>query len=197
MTHTSASPVVAILLAAGASRRFGANKLLAELPNGESLGLHSAAQLCDGPDELLVIVNSADSDSAAMFRQAGYATLVAPDAADGMGHSLAHGIKQRPEALAWLVCLADMPLVQRTTVSAICDHLRQGANIVVPRYRGSEGHPVGFSRKHRDALINLQGDRGARSLRQQESSHTLYLDVEDAGVLRDFDTPDALSKLQL
>jgi len=49
---------------------------------------------------------------------------------------------------------------------------------------------VGFGAEHREALMSLDGDSGARSLLM--SGRGVRLDVDDAGVLRDVDTPGDL-----
>ncbi|MGC2038161.1 MAG: nucleotidyltransferase family protein, partial [Paraburkholderia caledonica] len=47
---------------------------------------------------------------------------------------------------------------------------------------------------YRDALLRLDGDSGARSLLGSE--RVMRLDVDDAGILRDIDTPDDLRALR-
>ena len=58
---------------------------------------------------------------------------------------------------------------------------------------GQRGHPVGFGIEHRDALLALDGDTGAKSLLM--SQHVTRVDVGDPGILRDVDTPDDLRKV--
>ncbi len=65
--------------------------------------------------------------------------------------------------------LGDMPYIRRETLAtAESAHGRRArrprACIVVPMFRGSAGHPVGFSREFFAELIALTGDRGARSV---------------------------------
>jgi molybdenum cofactor cytidylyltransferase len=52
---------------------------------------------------------------------------------------------------------------------------------------------VGFSAEHRDALLALDGDSGARAL--LTSQRVMRLDVDDDGILRDVDTPEDLREL--
>jgi molybdenum cofactor cytidylyltransferase len=83
-----------------------------------------------------------------------------------------------------------MPRIAVSTVEAVARTLDGGASIVVPFYQGQRGHPVGFGSEHRDALIGLDGDTGARALL---STHQVArLDVDDPGILRDVDTPEDL-----
>jgi molybdenum cofactor cytidylyltransferase len=52
---------------------------------------------------------------------------------------------------------------------------------------GRRGNPVGFGRVHLQALLALQGDRGARGLLQ--SCPVTEVAVDDPGIFRDIDTP--------
>jgi molybdenum cofactor cytidylyltransferase len=61
--------------------------------------------------------------------------------------------------------------------------------IVVPRFAGTAGHPVGFSRDFFAELIALTGDRGARAVIDAHSSLVQRIDVEDPGVVTDIDQP--------
>ena len=66
--------------------------------------------------------------------------------------------------------------------------------MVVPRYEGQQGHPVGFAPSCRQALLQLTGDHGARAVVAQ---HTVSrLDVEDEGCVLDVDTVEALAMAQ-
>jgi molybdenum cofactor cytidylyltransferase len=110
-----------------------------------------------------------------------------------MGASLAAGIQASEDAEGWIVALADMPRIQIATIEAVARALDGGAPIVAPYYNGQRGHPVGFGAEHRDALLSLDGDSGARAL--LDSQRVMRLDVDDAGILRDIDTPEDLRAL--
>ncbi len=108
----------------------------------------------------------------------------------GMGDSIACGVAATPDASAWLILPADLPLIQANTLSAVALALQQHA-VVVPRYQGQSGHPVGFDASCGAALLKLTGDQGARAVVAQHTVHRL--DVADAGCVLDVDTVDALA----
>lgn len=58
---------------------------------------------------------------------------------------------------------------------------------------GRQGHPVVFGRTFWPELMRLTGDEGARSVLRSHRDCCVLLEVDDAGVLRDVDTPDALA----
>ena len=73
----------------------------------------------------------------------------------------------RADADGWIVALADMPWIAPATI-ARGDARRATARRSWRRcYRGERGHPVGFARAYRAALVALSGDEGRarRSLR--------------------------------
>lgn len=111
----------------------------------------------------------------------------------GMGDSIACGVAATPDAPGWLILPADLPLIQPYTLLAVAEALQKHA-VVVPRYEGQHGHPVGFASPCREALLQLAGDQGARAVVAQ---HPVYrLDVADEGCVLDVDTVDALIQVE-
>ena len=111
----------------------------------------------------------------------------------GMGDSIACGVAATPDAQGWLILPADLPLIQPSSLSAVAEALQQQA-VVVPRYAGQQGHPVGFARSCRDALLALTGDHGARAVVAQH--RVCHLDLDDEGCVLDVDTLDRLALVQ-
>ena len=188
-----------ILLAAGRGARFGGDKLLAALPDGAldlpvgiAMGVAAAMHLASALPESIAVVRPGDRALADALRGAGLRIVECRDADEGMGRSLASGVIATRDAHAWVVALADMPWIAPATIRALADALAAGASIAAPVYRGMRGHPVGFSRRHFDSLCALEGDAGARSILAAHSDELTLLDVDDAGIVRDVDTPAAL-----
>lgn len=189
--------VVGILLAAGFSTRFGTNKLLAPLPGGAAEGgapvaVASARHLAEALPESVAVVRPRAQKVAQLLREAGCRTVVCKNAAQGMGTSLAAGVRAAGDADGWVVALADMPFVRAETIRRIAMALEEGAAIAAPAFGGERGHPVGFARRFRDDLLALTGDEGARQiLKAYPECVTLY-ESDDRGVLRDIDVPGDL-----
>ena len=112
-----------------------------------------------------------------------------PYADEGMGASLAWGVRASPVASAWIVALADMPWIAPQTIVFVVDALRGGAVLAAPRHDGMRGHPVGIAASFFGELIALSGDEGAKHLLGAHAASLRCIDVDDAGVLRDIDTP--------
>lgn len=182
--------LIGIVLAAGRGRRFDPlgieNKLLQRLPDGTPVVGACARTLLQLTPHVLAVVRPGERAVADLLQQLGCEVTVCEDADAGMGHSLAHAVKQSPTAAGgWLVALGDMPFVTLETLRRLQAGLASGADIVAPVYQGQRGHPVGFSARHAAALGALSGDVGARALLAQ--GPVRLIDVDDAAVLRDID----------
>ncbi|MDD3650439.1 nucleotidyltransferase family protein [Immundisolibacter sp.] len=188
------APTVGILLAAGAGTRFGGDKLLAPL-HGRPLVLHALAALQTAVDGVIAAVRPGDDALRAILHAAGARVVICPQAADGMGHSLACAARQVPAGHQGLVALGDMPAIQPGTMRRVREALEAGAAIAVPVYCGRRGHPVGFAAQVVPALTALGGDQGARALLLQHRGEVLEVPVDDAGIVADVDTPADLASV--
>lgn len=181
--------IVGVLLAAGSSSRFGADKLLHLLDDGTAVAQRSARALHTALPTSVAVVQDVRSELASRLRDEGLRTVACPSAAAGMGASLAAGVAAEPGAAGWVIALADMPFVAPQSIAAVADALRQGAAIAAPQHCGRRGHPVGFARRFRDDLLALSGDSGARGLLAAYAEQLVALACDDPGVLLDIDAP--------
>lgn len=187
------SGIAGILLAAGASRRFGANKLLQPLAGGEAVGVAAARNLVAAVPAAVAVVRPGDRALADALAGAGLQIVENPVADTGLGTSLAAGVAATPDASGWIVALADMPWIRPDTIAALADALRDRASLVAPTYDGRRGHPVGFAARWRAALLALTGDRGARDIVATHADVLTLLRTRDAGVLCDVDRASDLT----
>lgn len=185
--------IVGILLAAGASRRFGADKLNQCLADGVPVAVQACRNLLAGSDEVVAVLRPGSEILAARLRAEGAEIVICVDADQGMGNSLARGVNARPSAAGWLIALADMPWIAPTTIRQIAAALRSGAVIAAPSWQGQRGHPVGFAGSLQAELANLSGDAGAKAVVQAHRQRLRLVECNDPGVIRDIDTPADLT----
>lgn len=197
MTAHTPEDIGIILLAAGQSRRYAGDKRLARLPDGRTLLQASIAAVPATVTQRLLILRPGDEHLAAQFSEQ-WETLIVENAQDGMGESLAaaarHLQQHRPGWQGALIALGDMPAVAEASFTAIQQALCEQP-IVVPHYQGQRGHPVGFQRRFFCELGQLSGDSGARQLLQRHANDCYPLHCDDAGILYDIDTRDAMRKV--
>ena len=194
--------VVAVVLAAGRGRRFGAGtKQLADL-DGRPLVAHAVdTALAAGADRVIVVVgHDGDAVAAAAREAAGDSDIevvVNPDHAAGQGTSVAAAARavaagaSLPDAL--VVLLADQPQVRPEAVRAVGAAVTTGAAAARASYADRASHPVAFAPGILDRLTALTGDDGARQLFDElDVVHVLVGGLAPP----DVDTPDDLAELR-
>lgn len=197
---SAASSPVGVLLAAGLGSRFDPTgsslKLLQPVRAGRHGGIPvvaaAARNLRSAVGRTLAVVRPRDHphqrDLHALLEREGCELVICAQAEQGMGASLACGIRASRDADAWIVALGDMPAIAPSSIAAVVDALRAGQVTAAPAYRGQRGHPVGFSSRCRNALLACEGDRGARAVLAEFTPHLIA--VDDDGILFDVDYPD-------
>jgi molybdenum cofactor cytidylyltransferase len=185
-----------LLLAAGQGRRFGADKLTAQLADGTPVGVAAARNLLAAGCDVLAVVRVPGAGVGPALAALGVEVVGCADARFGMGHSLACGVRASVAADGWLVALADMPFVRPETIAAVARAVTAGAEIAVPTVAGRRGHPVGFAARWRPELLALQGTVGARALLAANPDRIVSVPVDDPGALRDIDRPADLAAAQ-
>jgi molybdenum cofactor cytidylyltransferase len=181
------APIVGILLAAGSASRFGGDKLLALLPDRRPIGVAALEHLAAVVDTVVAVVRPHDHALMATYAARGARIATCWRAADGMGVSLAWGVRAAPVAAGWVIALADMPWVQPATIALVTAALRKGALVAAPSCHGTRGHPVGFAAACYAELTTLVGDEGARPIVARHQA--VLIETGDAGILRDVDIP--------
>ena len=184
--------IAGVLLASGASRRFGSDKLLASLA-GRAVVRWSAEALASAVDTLYVVV---PTESAALRDALGgldVRWVTNDDADSGMASSIRAGIAALPfDAEAAFIALGDQPLLDSSVVVRLLARWRQvDARAVAPVYEDGRGHPVLFGSSLYPFLRALDGDTGARELLEWLGDDLATVAIAGRMPL-DVDTPDAL-----
>lgn len=190
--------VVAVVLAAGASRRFGSPKLVAPL-DGRPLLQHALdAVAAAGLDDVVVVLGSEAPAVEAAIAWRGERRLVNPRPQDGLSSSLRIGLDaaaEDPATEAVLVVLGDQPSVRPDVLAAV---LAAGEAtdrpLVRVRYADDAApNPVLVRRAAWALAAGLEGDRGLGPLLDLRPE--LVAEVPVAGRNPDVDTPDDLARL--
>ena len=185
--------IVGLLLAAGSATRFGSDKLQHALPHGVSIAVQSARQLKSELERVVAVVRPDSDQLISNLKAERCEVVVCENAAEGMGASLACAARAAGEADGYLIALADMPFLRRTTIAAVRDALAGGAPLVSPYFRARRGHPVGLSHEFFHELVALRGDEGAKRLLAAHEKQMVKIPVGDPGALRDIDRPEDLA----
>jgi len=191
MPKTTNEKTAALVLAAGLSRRFGANKLLADW-HGRPLVTYAVDAACAAPVDHVIAVTGHEADKAASAILA-HATrpvrlVQAPHYAEGMAMSLRAGIAAlEPDVQAVVVFLGDMPDVPHHVAANVLKAVLEGAPAAAPVLQGRRGHPAAFHADLFPALRTLSGDEGAKSVFSGLGEAWMRVPCDDPGVLFDVD----------
>ena len=190
--------IAGLLLAAGRSRRFGSDKLLAPL-GGRPVIRWSAEALAEAVDVLYLVAPPGAPELVRALDGIQVVVVEHPGRDQGIGTSIAAGIgAMGPDVEAALIALADQPLMDGAVARRLGERWRadgEQARAVAPSYRDGRGHPVLFARSCFADLEALQGDSGARAL-LDAMGEALALVPVDADAPRDVDTPAMLELLE-
>jgi len=181
-----------ILLAAGQSTRFGSSKLLHPLADGTPMAVAAARVLKAALPRSIAVVADARGELAGCLAAEGLTIVSNPRATAGMGTSIACGVGASRDAGGWVIALADMPFIPPGIVQAVVAGLARGVDIIAPVCGGRRGHPVGFAARHGPALMQLQGDTGARGIITANRNRLELIETADTGIITDVDTPGSL-----
>lgn len=184
--------IAGLVLAAGAARRFGTPKQLAEL-DGRPLLEHVLAALAAAPLDRVVVVLGAYADEIrARVDLHGAQSVVCVDWAEGQSASLRSGIVAvEAEARAIAVALGDQPFLSPHAVARVLAARGRGCDAVRATYEGRPGHPIVLERALLPRLTALTGDAGAREV----LAHSKVRDVDCGGLGRPDDV-DTLEELE-
>jgi CTP:molybdopterin cytidylyltransferase MocA len=191
--------IAACILAAGAGRRMGQEKADVQLA-GRSfaallLNTFESAQM--GP--LYVVARAETAVLETACAEHGAQLLLNPDPERGMLSSLhvcLQALMQRPDAASiagLFVNPVDCPRVHRDTIAQLGREFEtRGAPLVLPVHNGRRGHPVLFGATVFAELLQAPLEVGARAVVWAHAAERLEVEVNDAGVLDDLDTPAAV-----
>ena len=116
---------------------------------------------------------------------------------EGMGDSIAAGVRATRGAAGWLILPGDLPLVQPDTLRRVAAALA-GHGVVLPHYLGRQGHPVAFAADCAAALLALNGPQGAATIARalHAANRAFELELDDPGSVTDIDTVHDLARAE-
>ena len=194
----SAEPnhVHVVVLAAGASTRFGSTKQLVRV-NGRPL-MHTvvsrAVELAG--HSVTVVLGAHAGELAPLLKHTPAAVTVNRNWSEGIASSIREGLAHTPAtADAVLFLLADQAAVTTEDLRRLMGAWRRNpTGIAVAQYAGNMGVPAIFPRWCFRELNELRGDRGAQPLMQRHTDRLVRLPMPSAEL--DIDRPEDLLALE-
>ena len=198
----AARSVHAVLLAAGASRRMGTDKLLMDIGGKTVLEVSLGNHLDSSLVGVCVVVPGwlegfREITARAADRRAAFVEMPRPCE---MSASLKAGwswVRDNTESRGIMISLADQPLVTAQTIDLLVEAcLASDRPFCVPTYRGRRGHPVVIGREFDEDVMQLGGDRGAKEILARRPELIVEVEVRSDEVLVDLDRLEDLEEVR-
>lgn len=190
--------IALVLLAAGDSRRFGANKLLAKI-DGKPMYRCLADEVRSLPEDLFFrkLVVSQYDEILEDLSGCGFEAVKNRRSDLGISHSIHLAIQQlskgdRPyTAVCFAVC--DQPWLRGETVMKLIyewEKSQKGLGCLF--CRGRDGNPAVFAGSYEKELLSLTGDVGGRVVIHRHEEDLFRYEIADSRELEDVDVREAL-----
>ena len=175
-----------ILLASGFGRRFGSNKLMAEI-DGKQMYRHILERLrCAAMEpvcghEITVVVVSQYEEILDTARDYGMKAVMNAEAAEGISASIRLGILNAPDSEWYFFFTADQPYLQEATIRGFAEAVADGGerlDLATVHAGGMPGSPTAFHKRYRDDLLALRGDVGGRKILKQHPEDVMWYEVD-------------------
>lgn len=185
----------AIILAAGASTRFGKPKILLDWRGKPLIRKAVEDALLSGLSQVTVVIGAVVDPVIEILRGLPVNIVVNERWQEGQSASIQAGLAAlRDDAGSAIFLLADQPAVSPELLRRLIErHAATLAPIVAPRVQGKRGNPVLFDRDLFAELLQIQGDTGGRVLMNRYGLE--HVDWDDPRLLLDIDTPEDYQKL--
>jgi molybdenum cofactor cytidylyltransferase len=182
----------AIVLAAGASTRFGSPKQLVRIAGRPLLhtAVTRASEIVGGA--LIVVLGCGAAELAALLKHSPGSIVINQQWREGLASSIRAGVARLPLTCSGaMLLLADQPAVTADDLRRLAGTWRKQPHyIAAALYSGAMGVPAIFPRSLFGKLCELRGDRGARMLLRRNADRAVRVPMPSAEL--DIDTPEDL-----
>ena len=189
---------VAILLAAGESRRMGQLKALLPWQGGTLLGCQISSLLQAGIHQVVVVLGHQREVLLPLLEgQDGVIPVFNPDYRAGKTTSIKTGIKavldfpQTAEAQTLVLLNVDQPRTRQTISTLLSRHESSSCLITIPVFQGKGGHPLILDCSLLPELLEIEEEsQGIRAVVRRHEERLQRVEMDAAEVLWDLNTPE-------
>ena len=191
--------VAGIILAAGASTRYGQPKQLLDW-DGVPLLAHVADEAqAAGLSPVIVVLGGHAETARPVLGERPVHVVMNWRWKEGLSTSVQVGLTALPpQTDATILLQCDQPLLTADLLRAIVGRFEEtGAAIVHPVHAGRRGTPTLFHRRLFPELAAVSGDQGGRALIATHADEVATVEVSDPDLLADIDTPADYERLKV
>jgi molybdenum cofactor cytidylyltransferase len=187
--------IAGIILAAGASSRYGKPKQLLDYHGKPFVSVVAETALRAGLAKVIVVTGAHASGVTPAVEDMHVTIVHNPNWEDGQSTSIKAGMSQMdPETGGAIFLLADQPQVSVELLRALVErHSQDLPSVLAPYVFDQRANPLLFDRVTFPDLFTIQGDTGGRAILSKFSPR--YVNWYDRRLLLDVDTPDDYQNL--
>ena len=186
-----------VILAAGASQRMGRPKALLDY-RGQTFIDRLILVVSEVSDPVIVVLGY-HADTIRPHIKSHARIVINPLPERGQLSSLQTALRELPaDADGFLFLPVDCPTVRGDTIQRLAASFAARSSetlFVIPRWEDKRGHPVFAAPEIAREILDLPPEAQARDVVHRHVGHTLYVDVDDPGILTDIDDPAAYQRL--
>ena len=79
--------------------------------------------------------------------------------------SIKLGIKNCDKSEGYMFFVSDQPLLDKNDIEKLIKEFEKDKSfIIIPKYKESFGNPVIYPKKYKEQILNLEGDKGGKSI---------------------------------
>jgi molybdenum cofactor cytidylyltransferase len=140
-------------------------------------------------EEVVIVINPWMKEMVHSFKDQKVKIVTNPYYKRGMSSSIRRGLQAiDPGSHGILIALGDQPFLKTKTINALIHTFEmRKERIIIPTYRGIEGHPILFSRRFKKEFMKIKGDVGGRFIIRRFSKDVWKVPVRSEGVVKDID----------
>ena len=182
-----------ILLAAGNSKRFNGNKLLA-IYKEKPIYMHIVNNVLKLEVNKIICVTQYEEIKEALLNT-NINVVMNTNSSLGISSSIKLGINFDKEADGYMFMVCDQPFITEKTLKILLDKFINGEKgIVCVGCGNNKGNPVIFSKKYINELLSLQGDNGGKRILKGHLNDLNVVNIDNEIELFDIDTQEEFTK---
>lgn len=183
-----------VVMAAGNARRYGDNKLAAQL-RGRSLILRALEAVPSEQFNAVVVVTQYP-EIMRLVKDFHFSAIRNEHPDYGISHTIKLGLTSLRDCDGVLFLVSDQPLLRRESVADLTQFWKtQPEKIAALAHGGVRGNPCIFPSRFFPELLELQEDHGGNTVIRRHEEDLVLLEVDEQE-LTDVDTPQAMEALK-
>ena len=183
-----------ILLAAGNSKRFNGNKLLA-IYKDKPIYMHIVEKVLGLEFNKIICVTQYKEIKEALLNT-NINVVMNNNSSLGISSSIKLGINFDKDADGYMFMVCDQPFISIESLNSVIDNFINGdKDIVCAGYGNNKGNPVIFSKRYINELLSLEGDCGGKKIVKGHLNDLKIVNVDNEIELLDIDTQEEFGKI--